>query len=161
MWRTVRAHRGTHSFLHAWALRPPAFGVRGTGLDDGRATRHEPLRGCKAPFHEHVARRAHSGRREPPQCASLGLNRRLLQCERAIAAELSRHSLTLTRPFRRIARLQTCIPFPGSSVVERRTVNPLVAGSSPARGATSLSVAGGSAVTPSPIPISIHAAGCA
>ncbi len=27
--------------------------------------------------------------------------------------------------------------FPGSSVVERRTVNPLVAGSSPARGATS------------------------
>jgi hypothetical protein len=31
--------------------------------------------------------------------------------------------------------------FPGSSVVERRTVNPLVAGSSPARGANLTQVA--------------------
>ena len=50
-------------------------------------------------------------------------------------------SLTPMAALSKIAalRLSPSQVFPGSSVVERRTVNPLVAGSSPARGAISTS----------------------
>ena len=42
---------------------------------------------------------------------------------------------TAARDYAKSRAFDTPYAFPGSSVVERRTVNPLVAGSSPARGA--------------------------
>ena len=44
-------------------------------------------------------------------------------------------SLTWTAPF---PTIRASSEFPGSSVVERRTVNPLVGGSNPSRGANEI-----------------------
>ena len=50
-------------------------------------------------------------------------------------AQVTRDSLTCARAF---PTIRASSEFPGSSVVERRTVNPLVGGSNPSRGANKI-----------------------
>jgi hypothetical protein len=54
-------------------------------------------------------------------------------------APTDRSALTIPAPIFRIRRLSPPTVFPGSSAVERRTVNPLVVGSIPTRGANQIS----------------------
>ena len=95
--------------------------IRPAGLDDGRATRHDAGHRSATSGHQHLARRAHRRRRQPPQRPALVAGFSFLDT----AARHSAKSRAFNPPCQ----------FPGSSVVERRTVNPLVAGSNPARGA--------------------------
>ena len=58
---------------------------------------------------------------------------------RALSLYLYLYSLTVRALCTTIRALLCSLPFPGSSAVERRTVNPLVVGSIPTRGAIRLS----------------------
>jgi hypothetical protein len=81
---------------------------------------------------------AFPGRRRESVPGSLLINRKFqvvsLVRGRLIRARVAAPSLTC-RPGSRFPTIRASSVFPGSSVVERRTVNPLVGGSNPSRGA--------------------------
>src|SRR5205807_1680449 len=121
--------RGLAQHLSADPAREPLSPARRRGGIHRRVPRALPC-GRALPARPHLAYSVAARR-----VAAATERRGLRPSGRPDAVRTSASSLTIFSPVPRIRALRKARPFPGSSAVEHRTVNPLVVGSIPTRGA--------------------------